>query len=249
MPILDATTMSTRHIGGTHYGFSATRIEDLGATEWTLVGIVTDVSGSVGRFRTPIENAIREIVSACALSPRADNTMLRLTTFNDKVSEIHGFRPLPQCQSDDYLGVIKTGGSTALYDAAHNVVESIRLYGQDLHDQDFESNAILFVITDGEDNASYLTAKHVREALEATVSSEVLSSMISVLIGVGVKDKTLSQYLQDLHKEAGFSQYIELGNASATTLAKLADFVSRSINIQSQALASGQVAPPLSLSI
>ena len=52
-------------------------------------------------------------------------------------------------------------------------------------------------------------------------------------------DQTLSRILTDFSKTAGFTQYVELGNANAATLAKLADFVSRSISSQSQSLGTG----------
>ena len=49
MPLFD-DTMETHGIDGTGYGFSAKRIDTLGAYEYTLVGIAADRSGSVHRF-------------------------------------------------------------------------------------------------------------------------------------------------------------------------------------------------------
>ena len=46
-------------------------------------------------------------------------------------------------------------------------------------------------------------------------------------------------YLSDFSAKAGFDQYVELGDADADTLAKLADFVQRSICTQSMALGTG----------
>ena len=100
-------------------------------------------------------------------------------------------------------------------------------------------HGIVFVITDGEDNASTLGVQHVRAALSRAVTSEAMESLVSVLIGVNVKDRRIGGYLQDFKNEAGFTQYVEIGSANAKTLAKLADFVSRSISAQSQALGTG----------
>ena len=249
MPVLNGANMSSRHIGGTTYNFSATRIDELGATEWTLVGIVADVSGSVAPFRGAIEACIKEVVCSCRHSPRADNMMLRMVHFDDAVQEIHGFRPLTQCHVGDYTGSVKTGGTTALFDAAHNVVESIRMYGQDLVEQDFEANAILFVITDGGDNASSLGADDVRRALADTITSEALDSMVSILVGVNVNNQNLSKYLNSFKDKAGFTAYIELADAHEATLAKLANFVSKSIRTQSQSLNTGAAPASLSLQI
>jgi len=57
-------------------------------------------------------------------------------------------------------------------------------------------------------------------------------------VGVGV-DSGTSQELENFKNEVGFTQYIELKNADAKTLAKLAKFVSSSISSQSSALGTG----------
>jgi len=239
MPILNDSNMNAHKVAGSSYGFSAKRIEHLGASEYTLVSIAADVSGSVSVFKREIEKCVKEIVRACRHSPRADNLMMRFTTFDSNVTEVHGFRPLNECDEDKYEGTIRIGGMTALYDATHNAVVSATTYGKDLTDHDFDVNSIAFVITDGGDNASVLTVKDLNKALARAVTSEAVESMVSILVGVNVADPTLSQYLEDLKDEAGFSQYVELSDAKEKTLAKLATFVSRSISAQSQALGSG----------
>jgi uncharacterized protein YegL len=222
-----------------HYGYSATRLDDLGAAEYTLVTIVNDVSPSVSDFVAEMESALREIVSACRLSPRADNLMVRLVTFSGDMQEVHGFKLLEQCQPDRYRKVLRIGSATALYDAAENAASALASYGKQLTDADYGVNGILFVITDGEDNMSTLGVKHVRDALRRAVQSESMESLVSVLIGVNVRDRKIGAYLQDFKTEAGFTHYVELDKADAKTLARLAAFVSRSISAQSQALGSG----------
>ena len=239
MPLLNDVNMENHNIQGSNYGFSAKRIDDLGASEYTLVGITADMSGSVLHFRDEIEKCVKEVINSCKHSPRADNLMLRLTSFDNKVEEIHGFKPLSECDVDKYTDAMVIGSITALYDASENIIESVTKYGKDLTNNDFDCNAIVFVITDGDDNASILTPNSVKESLERAVTSEALESMVSVLIGVNVQQKRLSQYLKDFHKTAGFTQYIELKDADAKSLAKLADFVSRSISSQSQSLGTG----------
>ena len=61
-----------------------------------------------------------------------------------------------------------------------------------------------------------------------------------MLVGVGVNSKGLSQELRSFERAAGFDRYIELDKADAPTLARLADFVSKSISMQSQSLATGR---------
>ena len=222
------------------YGYSHTSLDELGATEYTLVTIVQDVSGSVSTYKTEMEKAIQEVVQSCVHSPRADNLMLRLVAFDDKLMEIHGFKLLENCNLTDYDNCLAIGGSTALYDASENAIMATSAYAKQLVDSDFDANAIVFVITDGEDNSSTMQRKHVKEALQKAMKEEVLESIVTVLIGVGTKDYPgLSDILDEFKNEAGLTQYVEIGNANAKTLAKLAEFVSKSISSQSQSLGTG----------
>ena len=239
MPILNDASLDQIALPNSHYGYSATRLEELGATEYTVVTIACDVSGSTAAFTFDMEAAITRIIQACKSSPRADNLLLRLVAFDDTLSEIHGFKLLENCNLADYGGCLRAGGSTALYDAAENAVSSTINYGQQLLAGDFSANAILFVITDGMDNASRLPAGKVKEALSRAVTSEALESMVSVLIGVNVQDPQAARFLRQFQSDAGFTQYVELDKADAKTLARLAQFVSRSISAQSQALGTG----------
>ena len=245
MPILNDHTLQAQDLPNGQYGFSATRLDDLGATEYTLVTIVCDVSPSVNGFVKEMENALQEIVKACKYSPRADNLMLRLVTFHGRMDEVHGFKLLEQCHLKDYQKLLCIGAATALYDATENCVAAITAYGKQLTDADYATNGIVFVITDGEDNASTLGIKQVRDAFHHAVRSEALESLVSILIGVNVRDRNIGAYLQDFKTEAGFTQYVEIDNANAKSLAKLADFVSRSISAQSKSLGTGGTSQPL----
>lgn len=233
-------------IAGSSYGFSSTRIQDLGAAEYTLVTIAADVSGSVAGFERDIERAIKEVVNACRHSPRADNLMLRLVMFDQNLVEIHGFKPLMGCAPADYDGCLRIGGTTALLDASHNAVAAVAQYGKDLSDNDFDVNGIVFVITDGGDNASSMTTADVKKAFKKAIRSEALESLLSILVGVNVGSSQVGAVLAQLHKDVGFDRYLELAKADAATLAKLADFVSRSISAQSQALGTGAASVSLS---
>ncbi len=236
MPLFDEAQLEKRRIEGSPYGFSATRIEDLGATEYTLVGLVADASPSITSFQDEIEACVQEIVRSCRRSPRADNLMLRYTTFAQDVREVHGFRQLAECVPASYAGKLEVGSNTALFDAAHNGIEAVSRYGTDLFESDFDCNAIVFVVTDGLDNASQLTAKDVRAAIERARVEEKLESLTTILVGVNVG---AGSALEDVERAAGFDAYVELEKADEATLAGLARFVSKSVSAQSQALGTG----------
>jgi len=140
---------------------------------------------------------------------------------------------------------------TALFDATENAIASTAAYGKQLIANDFNANGIVFVITDGDNNNSKLTVKYVKEAFQYALKEETLESLVSILIGVNVQEALLSQKLSEFKDQAGFTQYLEIDNAKASTLAKLAEFVSKSISSQSQALGTGGASQqlPTSLSI
>jgi uncharacterized protein YegL len=222
-----------------HYGFSGTRVEELEASEYTLVTLVFDRSGSTAGFRDEMKKAVDKVVEACQKSPRADNLMFRLCEFSDDFHERHGFVKLSTIGTNDYDELMTAdGGMTALYDAAENSISASEAYALTLTQNDYDVNAILFVITDGMDNRSTLTPNEVKKALKKAITSEAMESLVSVLIGVNLSGQC-DQYLQHFKDEAGFTQYINIGEATPSKLAKLAEFVSKSISSQSQSLGSG----------
>lgn len=233
MPLFDDLTSKT--LSGSHYGYSGTRIDRLGASEYTLVAIATDTSGSVGGFRSEITACIASTLAACRQAPRADNLMVRITQFGTRIDELQGFAPLHTVKTPS----LTIGGATALYDAAVNAVAAVTDYGRELVSNGLSANAIVFVITDGDDNASTLTPRSVTDAVRRAVSDEHLESIMTVLVGVNVKQPGLASALMKLSASAGFDHYLELDRADAATLARLADFLSRSIAAQSQVLGSG----------
>lgn len=222
------------------FTFSPVNLTTLGATEYTLVSVTADRSGSVRDFAREMEKALKEIVSACRKSPRADNLLLRLTRFDHQIEEIHGFRQLADCATDAYDGILEARGTTSLYDAALNSVEAVAGQGAKLIAEEYSANAIVFVITDGLDYCgSTATPSEVKKAIQRAMKAECLESIVTVLIGVNVQESMVADALKRFSAEAGFTQYVELADANASSLAKLASFVSRSISSQSQSLGTG----------
>ena len=150
--------------------------------------------------------------------------------------KFHGFKLFEQCDVSDYDGFYQSGGCTALYDSVENGIRSSLTYAEQLSRNDFLVNGIVFVLTDGDDNSSALGMPEVKAALQECVTTETMESLISVLIGVNVQCSYIAQYLDNFYKQAEFTQYVKLDDADAKTLAKLADFMSKSILSQSQAL-------------
>lgn len=229
-----------------HYGFSATRIDALGASKYTLVEIVMDISSSVCSYAAELGVCLKEIINACKKDDNAENLMIRVTFFNHGLCEYHGFKLLNSLNPDDYLNVVQPSGSTALYDAAVESIEAASTYGKQLVASDFSANCVVFIITDGEDNMSKHDVSKIKAALATAQKAECLESINTVLVGVCPSTGGTTQYLTDLQQNAGFQQYVCIGDGSANKLAKLAQFVSKSVSSTSQALGTGGPSKSLS---
>lgn len=232
-------------VAGSGYKFSATKIGDLGAAEYTLVTIVVDNSGSVTPFASSLETALKTVLKACEKSPRRDNLLMRMLTFNQVIKEVHGFKLLSNVSESDYTGVVNPSGSTALYAAAEDGISATSTYGKMLTDQEFLVNGIVVQITDGQEEAHTSTAANVNNALLTARRAETLQSLLTILIGVTNDDDNLNSYLQSVKDECGFDQYVSIGKATPGKIAKLAEFISHSISSTSASLASGTQSKPI----
>lgn len=219
--------------------FSAVSPNSLSEDEYTLVNIIDDVSPSTTAFRKEACEMKKMIVEACKKSPRAAKLMIRFVIFGSAVKEVYGYKPLSEINPNDFQPESSIGGSTALFDAAVDGIVSSAAYAEKLDLQaDIMSNGIIFIITDGEDNASRCRITDVSNEIKSINQKETMESLKVILIGLNTSGGT-SSYLDKFYQDANLDQYIDAGDATPQKLAKLADFVSKSISSQSQSLGSG----------
>ncbi|MDE3059546.1 MAG: hypothetical protein KGJ06_00875 [Pseudomonadota bacterium] len=250
MPRLVDDNMEQHRIAGGNFGFTGARIDHLGATEYTLVDIDVDVTGSVCDFADELRKMLVTAVTACKKSPRSDNLLVRVALFSTSlgIRELHGFKPLSEINPDDYPQFDPCGG-TNLFDANYTGIGALVDYGSQLATNDFLVNAIHFGITDGDNNSSLATPRMIAQKVAEARKGEKLESILTILIGInadGMADpygpnagKTISQLLEEYKADAELDRYINAGDATPGKLAKLAAFVSRSVSSQSQALGTG----------
>jgi len=234
------STMETGNIGGAKgFQFSGVRIEHLGATEYTLVTIAVDVTGSTALFADDLRKCLIAAVESCKRSPRSINLLLRVILFSTSlargIEELHGFKPLAEIDPQSYP-TFKPSGGTPLFDAMFSVVGATNAYSKKLMDQDFLTNGIVFVITDGDDTSSVATTGMIKDEIERGTRGENIESLIPILIGINAG--TCKNYLAALETEVGM-KYKDAGDATPGSLAKVAEFVSRSVSSQSQAVGTG----------
>lgn len=252
MPRLTDATMEMKQLGGSNYSFSAKKMNELMASDFYTLGFIAiDVSSSMHGREADIERMLKLALHTCRQNPRADNMMLMVTMFSSRfpngIEEVHGFKPLPDINDDDYTGIIKCGGMTPLYDAAYTDIKALAAYAKDLADHDYLVNGIGFVITDGENNDSSVGRQTVKDSITELLHSEVIESFRPILIGFNTSaSQGLSSYLESFRDEAGFDQYIDMATATQKDLARLGNFISQSISSTSQSLGSGGPSQSLS---
>lgn len=250
--------METGNIGGMQgFTFSGVRTEHLGATEYTVVTIAVDETGSTTGFEDDLRNSLVAAVEACKKSPRSDNLLLRVIKFSTALSggmeELHGFKPLSEIDPQSDYPYLRPAGTTPLYDAAFSSIGATVSYAEKLMGDDFLANGIVFVITDGleypppPNNPSVSTPAMIKSQVEKAVQGEKIESLVTILIGINAGE--YSNELETFQREAGIDKYIDAGEATKGQLSKLAEFVSQSVSSQSQSLGTGGPSQNISATI
>ena len=249
------TTMDEFTIGS-GFQFSGATIDGLESSEYTLVTIALDETGSISGYENQIRDMLKASIEACFSSPYSSNLLIRVIRFGSQygrsggggVDEIHGFKTLSEINIADYPQ-LRGGGLTSLYDAVYSSVGAMNTYAESLVDMDFNVNGITLVITDGIDNNSTATASMVQEELKKSVKGEIMESHTSILIGIDTGYSEVKQCLADFQAYTGMNQFVWAGEATKERLAKLAKFVSQSISSTSQALVIGGSSKDISATI
>lgn len=219
------------------FQYSGVRPETLGATAYTLVTVVLDITGSLESFSALLLKLEKMVVEACKKSPRSECILLRIIHFNNKVIEIHGFVPLSQINTQSYVEP-SCSGLTALIDATYSAIWGTNEYARALSDQEYLANGLIVVVTDGDDNISSTNIRCLKDEMRRGIGDEHLESMRSILIGINATPP-LHDKLMQFQLDAGIDQYIDGGDATPSNIAKMANFISQSVSTQSQSLGTG----------
>ena len=216
------------------FTFSGINAADLQEPEYTLVNIVVDTSGSVCPFAGDLLASLEASIGSCKLSPRRENLLVRVTEFNNRVSELHGYKLL---SSIDVYSALTCGGNTALCDAVLDAIISVSDYSNHLVQKKIDVNGVIFIITDGEENASKASTGMVAQKIQSLRQSERGCQFTTNLIAINASQciDALKQFMKDCKLD----MFLDFGEATESNLAKLAGFMSRSISTTSQSLASG----------
>jgi len=254
MPLFDDDTMDQKTIPGAgSFQYSATRPDELQESNYTLVTVAIDFSYSTVDFATYLLQMLKACILACMKNPRNRNIMLRVISFNHEVNEIHGFVPINTIDIDSY-DEFEPDGCTALYDAVYSAVGATLDYADDLYQQEFDSvNGVCYIITDGLNNKGTATPTMINNKIKAALKGEELTAFTTVLIQL--KDPTapdiakIEAELKKFREDADITSFVDVTDVTPEVLAKLGQFISKSISSHSNSLQSGAPINTQSLSI
>lgn len=224
------------------FTFSAVRPDTLTEVKYTLATVVVDITGSVASFADELLNCLKTAAFACKESPQIDNILFRALTFNTKTYELHGFKPLASVDPDNDYHPFNPADMTALYDATYDAIGASIDYGETLVDQKYKVNAVCIICTDGDDNRSKISPADIADRIDKALKTEKIESITTILVGINAKD--CLHRLEDFKSQAKLTHFIDAGDATAKKLAKLAQFISKSISSTSAKLGQG-VAPSI----
>lgn len=212
-------------------GAAGMAMEDLLATDVTLVTVLIDASSSIAH--AGLEPAVRDgqnaLVDAFAGSKEKDNILLALWTFNGTPNVVHSYVPVADAVRLD-AKTYRASGSTALFDTWCDALAANVAYAERLRDSGTPVRSVVVVITDGADYGSKRRAKDCE-----AISRDLLRSEQFVLAFVGVgteadfRDVARSMGVPDGSVEVQTS-------ATASSLRRVFQMVSRSAIRASQGL-------------
>jgi hypothetical protein len=231
--------MVSMPIPNSSFQFSAIAPEMLENSEYTLFTMIRDKSGSVSPLAQALADMENTAIDALKLSPRAENLLVRSESFNEVVTEEYGFKPMIDVA---HIPAAHCTGGTALRDAVYAGIGATLQYADTLRGHAFGSeqiNAILIIITDGDDTSSAISAARIKKVLEEAIQNEKISSITTIL--VGINDQHCKTYLQQFKDEAGLDQFVSMGDATPSKIAKLCGFISKSVSMKSQSLGNPAV--------
>jgi hypothetical protein len=232
--------MAEQNFSKAGFSFSGTGLSALVETQYTLVQIIVDITGSVSSFVDVISRMLQAVTAKLKTIDTSDNLLLRVTYFNSAigVKETHGFRLMENIDpANDYPSPV-CGSLTNLYDATADGVDALDIYASELAQKRYRANSINFIITDGDDNDSKSTMLSVKQKYDVLQSKEILDSVTLVLIAINAKDPGYAARLDSFSKTIGMDKFIDISDIDAA-LDTLVEYIVTTTESTTQVVGTG----------
>lgn len=196
--------------------------EDIQVDETINAVFVIDISPSITTYVKDLNYAFNDFTETMQKSHVANQLMVSIVEFNDKIHVKTGFQPILQISNMQFK---PSGRGTALYQATHQGLEMALDYRTNLESSGVMAKTLLFVITDGVDNSSSISASGVKQKIEEVLAQEQnVFSFTTILFGVGNV-----QGFEKAQKDMGIQHLAKVGT-SGDEIRKMINFISSSIS-------------------
>ncbi|MDX2306512.1 MAG: hypothetical protein NW226_27125 [Microscillaceae bacterium] len=196
--------------------------EDIQVDETINAVFVVDISPSITTYVKDLNHAFNDFTLTMQKSHVADQLMVSIVEFNEKVHVKSGFQPIKQIPQTNF---VPSGAGTALYQATAQGLEMAINYRQNLEASGVMTKTLIFIITDGMDNSSSLTAGQVKNKIQDILKQEQNAfSFTTILFGVGD-----AFTFESAQKEMGIQHLAKVGTSGAE-IRKMINFISQSIS-------------------
>lgn len=208
-----------------NYNFGNFNPNEIEVSETINAVFVIDTSSSVHKYGSELNKALNDFTQRMQTSHAAPSLFVSHIEFNDDVNVVSGFKPITEVKPIDLIPRI--GGTTALYKACQVGLKNAIDYRKELENAGVNCKTLLFVITDGEDNASDnfgVGANDVKVMIDELLKEERnFFSFESILFGVGVDAN-----FESAQKGMGIKHLAKVGT-TADDIRKMINFISSSI--------------------
>lgn len=163
-------------------GAAGRDLEDIAASDVTLVTVLIDASSSIQDrgLTQAVRDGQNALIDAFSGSKERDAILLACWTFAGNLDVLHSYVPTDEATRLDTKNY-RAHGSTRLYDTWCDALTANVAYAQRLRDGGTPTRSVVVVITDGEDVGSSKNAGHC-----ARLSKDLLASELFTLAFVGV---------------------------------------------------------------
>lgn len=136
-------------------GAAGRAMEEIVATEVTLVTVLLDESSSIGYagLEKTVVSGYNALLDGFLLTRELDSIMVALWTFNDAPRVVHSYVPVAEAERLTRKKYRPKGG-TALYDTWCRALAANLAYAQQLKASGTPCRSVIVLITDGEDTSS-----------------------------------------------------------------------------------------------
>jgi len=220
------STKSEEENVGYDFNFGNFNPDDVEVEDTINAVFAIDVSGSVGGYVDELNKGMNEFVQRMQSSHVSDKLFASIVEFKSDVKVRTGFQPIDQIPTIDFENSI--GGMTSLYEGTKVALQNALDYREGLENAGVNCKTLLFVITDGDDNASNCGPDAVKAIITDLLKEERnFASFEAILFGIG-------QGMDNSFNTAAS----EMGIKNVATISDTADDIKKMINFISSSVSS-----------